>query len=430
MGELPPEIWLRVFAFATHIPGALSHHDGQSFVAFSRDKYGISAHRRHRQATDLMTSAGRVCKAWSSLTTQFLFQYLLIKSGSHAIEVAAALERYAKDGTSKQNCAGRWTARLELALEGVHRWDDAHSAALAHIFACCPNMTVFSTAFSTADPSLFQGRRFLRAMRDVGSRSNLKRLELKGDVALLEAILFPLAPSIEALWLLPSRKSAWNQEVNHTHFPLVHAFILSEGFGWGGPPPTWTMPALQTLCTDDDDFSEPTERRLAAFFEAHGPQLQHLVAYRAVLSCLNLCTNLAEWTLPCGIMVQAVIVLRATGSLPTTLRCFTLMDLMSTAFMLRLDHIAALTEWLGSYLFPALDTIRFLLPLGRHNRRQRSRPHWEKAIEVLEEHSKQRGVRLEASLGGDEHTAGIWTTFSVEQLLDPIEHSPPWFSAD
>ncbi|KAL1944692.1 hypothetical protein VTO73DRAFT_3122 [Trametes versicolor] len=430
MRELPPEIWLRVFAFATHIPGALSHDDGQSFIAFARDKYGISAHRRHRQATDLMTTAVRVCKAWSSLTTQFLFQYLLVKSGDHAVEVAAALKRYGKD-PSRQNSAGQWTVRLELALEGVHRWDEAHSAALAHIFACCPNMTVFSTAFSTADASLFQGRRFLRAMRDVGRRSNLKRLELKGDAALLEAILSPLASSVEALWLLPSRRSASHQVVNHTHFPLVHAFILFEGFGWGGPPPTWTMPALQTLCTDDDNLAAPTQRRLQAFFEAHGSQLQHLVAYRSAISCLNLCTNLAEWTLPCGIVVQAVLALPAGGPLTTTLRRLTLMDDMSMVYMLRLDHIAALNEWLGSDLFPALETIRFLLPLGRYNRRQRSRPHWEQAIELLQEHSKQRGVRLEASLGGDEHTAEIWTTFSVEHLLDPIELCPfkPSFSA-
>ncbi|KAI0672966.1 hypothetical protein C8Q78DRAFT_1068425 [Trametes maxima] len=415
--NLPPEVWLRVFAYATYIPGALEHDDGQAMAAFSRDKYGIIVHRRHREATDLMLDASRVCKTWTPLVTEFLFRYILVRSGDHAVEVAAALERYG------YNLAGRWTIRLELALEGVHRWDDEHAAALARIFTFCPNVTVFSTAFSTTDASLFQDRRFLRAMRDVSMRSNLKRLELRGDATLLGTVLPPLATNLESLWLLPSRRTAPNHVFDPMHFPLVHTFVLSEGFGWGGPPSNWTMPALNTLCTEDDNLTAHAQMKLWGFFETHGPQLERLVTCRSTFECLNHCTNLVEWTLPCGVLFDAS---RFTpmGRLPPTIRRLTLVDDVSTTYMLRLDHITLLVDWLGADLLPALESIGFLLPLGRHVRRQRPRDDWEQVIGSLHNHSRRRGVRLEASVGGDEHTAQVWTSLSLDHLVEPLAHTP------
>ncbi|KAI0362399.1 hypothetical protein OH77DRAFT_1416656 [Trametes cingulata] len=419
--ELPPEIWLKVFAYATHIPGAFTHDDSQAIIAFARDKYGISAHRRHREATDFMLAASRVCKAWTPLATEFLFKYVLIKGGEHAIKVAKALESHTKD-SSRHYSPGRWTVRLELALEGVHRWEDEHTVALAHVFARCPNVTVFSTAFSTADASLFQGRGFQRAMRDVGMRSSLRRLELKGDVALLDMILPSLAPSLKVLWLLPCRRIAPTQVVEPVHFPLARTVILSEGFGWGGPPPTWTLPALRTLCIEDDNLTQPAQKKLQTFFEAHGSQLQHLVACRSALCCLELCGNLTEWTLSCSTMLQTSRLGPVSALLPPSIRRLTLVDDMSTTYMMRLDHISLLAEWLGAGLLPTLETIRFLLPLGRHIRKQRPREEWEHTVELLQQRSKRRGVSLEASIGGDEHTAGVWRAFSVDHLLDPVDY--------
>ncbi|KAI9057912.1 hypothetical protein FKP32DRAFT_1597871 [Trametes sanguinea] len=421
--EPPPEVWLRVFSYATHISGALEHDDAQALTAFARDKYGISVHRRHREATDLMLSASRVCKTWSPLVTEFLFQYLLVKSGDHAVQIAAVLERFEWDQLNR-NSAGRWTVRLELALEGVHRWEDQHTAALARIFACCPNVTVFSTVFSTADASLFQGRRFLHAMRDVGMRSNLKRLELKGDAALFETILPPLAHSLDALWLLPSRRTAPNHSLDPMELPFVHTFILSEGFGWGGPPPAWAMPSLNTLCMDDDNLSTIAQRKAQGFFAAHGAQLHRLAACRSALCHIRTCANLVEWTISCGLLFHVARFGPSEYWLPATVRRLTLADDMSTTYMLRLDHIALLVEWLGDGLLPALETIRFLLPLGRHIRRQRCRDDWEQAIELLCERCKRRGVFLEASIGGDEHTADVWSPLSLDHLLDPVEPYP------
>ncbi|KAI0636720.1 hypothetical protein C8Q77DRAFT_1051053 [Trametes polyzona] len=421
--ELPPETWVNVFSYATYIPGALSHEDGPSFVAFSRDKYGISVHRRHREATDFALAASRVCKAWSSLAMEFLLQYILIRSGDHAVEVAAALTQL-RSLSGNHSTPGRWTVRLELALEGVHRWDDAHSAALTRILALCPNLAVFSTAFSTADASLYQDRRFLRSMRDIGMYPNLKRLELKGDGGLLDAVLPLLAPSLRALWLLPSRRTTQNRFLRPIHFPVIHSFVVSEGFGWGVSPPPWPMPSLRTLCMEDENLAMIAPNAHAKFFEEHGPQLQHLSTCRSTIPSLPLCTNLVECTFPCGLLVQAARLARTGAPLPPTLRDITLVDDMSMAYMLLLEHVALLVEWLEQGLLPSLETIRFLLPLGRHIRRQRPRVDWEQAIASLHECSKRHDVRLEASIGGDEHTAGVWRTFSVEHLLDSVDYCP------
>ncbi|KAI0780679.1 hypothetical protein BD413DRAFT_619235 [Trametes elegans] len=427
--ELPPEVWLRILAYATHIPGALAHDDGETMVAFVRDKYGISLHRRHREATDLLLAASRVCKTWTPLVTEFLFQYIMVKSGDHAIEIANVLERYERDALNR-NSAGRWTLRLELALEGVHRWGNEHALAVARIFVCCPNVSVFSTAFCTPDVGLYCDRHFVRVMRGVGTRLSLQRLELRGYATILEAILPPLAPTLEVLWLLPCQRAAQNGVLDPMHFPRMHTLVVADGFGWGGPPPTWTLPALATLCTEDNDYSLPSEQRLQRFFAAHGPQLHTLVASRTALSHLRACTSLVDWTLPCGLMFHIARV--APGGerrvLPATLRRLTLVDDMSTTYMLRLDHVALLVEWLGAGYFPVLETVRFLLPLGRHIRRQRLREDWECGVELLQVRAKQRNVRLEASIGGDDQAAGVWSVFSVDHLLDPGPGDVPPFS--
>ncbi|KAI0823186.1 hypothetical protein BC628DRAFT_1453625 [Trametes gibbosa] len=88
--ELLLEIWLNVFVYATHIPGALSQDDTPATIAFAGDQIGISTHRRHREATGVMLAGCRVYKPWASIATEFLCKYLLVKSEDHAAKITTA----------------------------------------------------------------------------------------------------------------------------------------------------------------------------------------------------------------------------------------------------------------------------------------------------------------------------------------------------
>ena len=191
--KLPPEVWLRIFDHATHVPGAYACNDGPTLLAYAADQHGIALHYRHREATNTMLSASLVCKAWASLASEFLFRYLIVRSGEHTIKIAKTLDSLASHPLHPSS-PSQFTLRLELFLEGVHEWKISHTITLAFILSRCPNIRVFSTAFMSVD-ALYSTRHFMNAMQVVGLRSTLRRLELKGNTALFWEVLPPGSPA-------------------------------------------------------------------------------------------------------------------------------------------------------------------------------------------------------------------------------------------
>ncbi|OBZ69348.1 hypothetical protein A0H81_10780 [Grifola frondosa] len=241
-----------------------------------------------------------------------------------------------------------------------------------------------------------------------------KKTGIEGRHPLLEKMVSRLAPSLEVLWLLPARRISTLYGKHNIHFPKLRAFILSEGFGWGAPPPTWTVPSLQILFTDDDDFSTASLSNLYRFMKTNGHQLRHLIACRSTVCNLQFCSNLLEWTLPCGMVHLAF---RMSDQCHPSIRCLTLIDDMCCNYTMKLDHVFILHKWVVDAFFPALECIRFLLPLGRLVRQYRPRTEWTQAFELLTNACRIRAIRLEVSIGADDHTAGIWQPFFVDQLL-------------
>ncbi|KAH9846417.1 hypothetical protein C2E23DRAFT_578926 [Lenzites betulinus] len=385
------------------------YRGASAIIAFARDKFGISTHRRHREATNLMLAASRVCKTWAPLATEFLFKYLVIKSGDHAISIAAAMELYEKNRPTYRP-AGHWTVRLELALEGVHRWHNPHSAALERILACCPNITVFSTAFCAADPLLSQTPCFRRTIHAIAIRTNLKRVEVNNDVAKLETALRYVTPSVETLWL--SGLEAGPTFSRPVHLPLVHTLILSEGFARDDLPDTWTAPTLKTLWIGDNGFAGPKPSVVEAFFHLHGSQLKNYVTGGSNFGLVHLCPNLVECTLICVALGQ----LSRGAPLPTTIRYLTVVDDKSSIPIFPLDTLALLIDWLERAPLPALETIRFIVPFSGLPRSLRLHEDFEWAFRMLCERCQQLGVRVETSSGQDNHTADRWKTFTVDHV--------------
>ncbi|KAI1786354.1 hypothetical protein LXA43DRAFT_1034082 [Ganoderma leucocontextum] len=403
--KFPPEVWLNVFDHATHIPGAYTCDDGPAILAYAADQHGIALHSRHREATNTMLSASLVCKAWTPLADEFLFRYILVKSGNHAIKIATTLKHFA-DIRRRSSFPGRYALRLELFLEGGHHWDSSHTIALAIIFSLCPNICVFSTAFMPVDAPFYCAL-FMTAMQVVGMRSSLRRLELKGHAALFGGVLPPLAPHLESLVLVPLYAMGYKSELT---FPNLRTFALLD---------RWAIPI------DDDDpnnypvrtvtgppFQMPVLRALhlppnyppdSDFFPTVAGQLEYLSAGGNVSSVLKLCDSLTEWTLPA---VLFVLIDRAT--FPSTLRVVNL-DGGLAAFPL--DRLAV---WVTNRRGSALTTIRFLLPSGR--RSGEITQDVRRVAELFVRACIKCGVDIELAKGVDQHVSRSYVPGTVELL--------------
>ncbi|KAK2466704.1 hypothetical protein APHAL10511_000962 [Amanita phalloides] len=221
---LPPELWQKIFRYAIRLPGAYSHSDVDAFVAFTRDPHGICAHSRFKAVMATKLALSLVCSTWNSLITRHMFEYVLIKSGSQALRIADAFAAH----QSRRSHPGRWTTRLEVALDDAHTWTREHGQALAYIIKHCPNLVCFSTAFCTGDPVLLHSLPVISAL--AGSLT-VKRMELKTDLPALKALACPLSQSLEMLWLLPSRAASEDPDPWTCHFPNLHTFVSNFQFG-------------------------------------------------------------------------------------------------------------------------------------------------------------------------------------------------------
>ncbi|KAI0707611.1 hypothetical protein C8Q76DRAFT_628388 [Earliella scabrosa] len=417
-GELPPEILLQVFDLATYIPGAYTHNDGEAFVAFTHDYHGISVHRRHREATDTMLAACLVCKSWSPLALELLFKYILVKSGAHAMQIAAALELHASriPSHASSRAPGHRAIRLELALEGVHVWTAEHTEAIRRVVAACPHLSVLSTAFYAGQRPLYQ-HSFLDALLLV---SNIRRLELRCEFDCIKTILHPLSPSLESIWLLlsdPFERSDACRWINSPpmDFPrLQHLVVIGA---WSGPPPReWFTPVLRTLCIYSTAMSPGVEKAFRQYLQDHGERLRHFSAHQHTYLGAHLCPNLAECIL--SYRVLSVQFPHQFPAFPSLRRItFDGLSHKPDVYVLGPD-LSRLTTWLlegwAAGLLTSLEAIRFLLPLKNFS--QVVTPRAEQVFETFVEACRSHGVALEASLGADEHTANIWQPLVIGHL--------------
>ncbi|KAI0807752.1 hypothetical protein C8Q74DRAFT_86502 [Fomes fomentarius] len=417
--ELPAELLLEIFELATYIPGAYTHSDQQAFVAFTQDHHGISIRRRHREATDTMLSASCVCKSWYPLALEFLFKYILIKSGAHAVEIASALIYHASRAASGvlSMAPGRKAVRLELGMEGNHVWTKHHYNALEHIMIACPCLSVISTAFTVKG---FLTHRFFRTMQFA---RNLRRLELAGNIVpLREAIHWlprDVSRSLEALWLQLTPAGTRLELLHPVVSPRLRHLVMSGSCT--APSSLWTMPVLRTLCIDPDSplFDQRSgSEAFNKYLTGPGAQLQYFSAKSYTHLGVRLCPNLSECTL-------TFVELKAQfpHSFPTSpsLRCINIIiKLCNGAPAGGALHLGVtpLTTWLlegwDTGRLPSLKAVRFLVPLQQHALVRPERDLL--AIRTLMKECKARGVNLMASVGADEHTADIWRPLAIEHM--------------
>ncbi|KAF7345452.1 hypothetical protein MVEN_01563300 [Mycena venus] len=130
--NVPPEIWLHVFLFATSTP-------------YTPQLYETEYHPFHNppseQERSLLNLANQtvlafslVCRDWHSWSTQFLFETVHL-SWYGTRKLQESLQR----SVAGLPC-GKWTRRLELSV--VEHEDSDHPVSPTDIFRLCPNIEV------------------------------------------------------------------------------------------------------------------------------------------------------------------------------------------------------------------------------------------------------------------------------------------------
>ncbi|KZT09651.1 uncharacterized protein LAESUDRAFT_618524, partial [Laetiporus sulphureus 93-53] len=300
--KIPNELWLGIFADATYIPEAMTCNDGESIERIADDQNAIHLHRWHREAMDTNLAIALVSRRWNALVAEFLFRYILLKDGDHAIHVAAALASRHQRSRTPVAGPGRWTIRLELALEGVHIWKKEHLRALGRIFKSCPNLRVFSTIACTSDPHLWEWCALTRTISKGLKQVHIRRLECRGEHESLLQVLVPhLAPSLEMLWVSPPSSTSRQIVYSFTHldFPQLRSLIISDNTRtYKNSLLTCNTPALTHLVVTGSPSSTSSPHDVGEFVQRSGQRLRRLNAlHHGQLGLLEMCPNLSHWVL-------------------------------------------------------------------------------------------------------------------------------------
>ena len=180
--QLPPELWLCVFDFATDVPGTLipeifeqSHLIGQLY----NQKY----HPALRAALVTKRNLVRVCKQWWHLATPYLYRAIYIGRVRCLLSLRNTFKKYsAGEGTiAGVHRLGSWTQRLDVVIRDCPI-DGPNVAAecLADIVRYLSNLAIASFAVaSAAYANPFMPLSVLHALR--GNTSSLRVLDWSTD---------------------------------------------------------------------------------------------------------------------------------------------------------------------------------------------------------------------------------------------------------
>ncbi|KAI0335076.1 hypothetical protein GY45DRAFT_1241550 [Cubamyces sp. BRFM 1775] len=162
--SLPPELWLEIFRYATHVPRARTIAPPDPFVPERPANYAWGMNSPI-QSMHTKCAVVRVCRAWRMLATELLYEHVVLGSvrrvylfcrtlvESQAAEQKAIAASEA-DGIASAMGHGRWVRHLE-----VQRWAIQRSNQSTRYWECmvrsvylCPNLRVFSGVWQTPLP--------------------------------------------------------------------------------------------------------------------------------------------------------------------------------------------------------------------------------------------------------------------------------------
>ncbi|KAL0951698.1 hypothetical protein HGRIS_008374 [Hohenbuehelia grisea] len=279
--NLPPELWLEIFAWAT---SSRTHSYSTNYEPFEP-----------LSGLDGINNVGKnlvlVCRQWHALATELLYKNLIIGENAHAL--CSALQRGGH---------GKLVRRVVLPYTSTVTTAPPPLPSVRSLELCSQLEILVRPPFI---PSAYEG---LRIEFDAGAchaLPSLRRLEWwhnneaarSGGINLLEDVLFS-APNLQYLlvggipgfWFTAPRQPICLKELQTLRLRLGNGLFLRH-------ISKWTLPTLTNVIVDT-----PMRQALGLIWEKFGPQLetvefgQHLgfTVEDSMTLCLESCPNLVE----------------------------------------------------------------------------------------------------------------------------------------
>lgn len=422
MQPLPTELWAKVFEHVSHIPGALDISDPKAIEAYSEDESGILLHYLYYETLKTKLSIGWVCSSWRRIIIPNLFEYIIIRSAQQAHIVARLLQRL-RSTQDDETFYGQWVKRIEILMEYTY-WDEGAVDSLAIILDHCPGLVVFSDFFSTGRIPNNTSEPILERLKSMCEHGHLRRIESSGAIAFPLQDLLCGTPSLKVL--IANHLSIYNVSLPH-----LHTLVLG---------PSSTIFAFELACIEGPNLRHLITRSKVldpSISYAHTniktlfPKLQHIrfqnawekeAFFKKDLDAISTITlDFGPWLAQSHFDDLEV-------SYPSATRLnLTRFPLASVRYP---QNIIVENEFLRRFCTalldatknPALRTIGFHIPKSYFdtNSQTYTMPRtprlgyelWEELVEK----SEKRGIKLEASVGQEEHFQGLWRPFDVRFL--------------
>ncbi|KAH0838115.1 hypothetical protein J3R83DRAFT_6361 [Lanmaoa asiatica] len=163
--QLPSELWITVFRWATYPPDGYPAPYYEPFRAFSET---------FNEPLKTKRSLVRVCRLWRALATFLLYEDVRISSNSANLKVVLADHHHIDDEAFQGHSLGRFVHRLELPYAQTATEEPGDTHDIVEILSSCPSLkTLVRPYFFEAPP--YSVRYEFPA--EIVSLSSLTRLE-------------------------------------------------------------------------------------------------------------------------------------------------------------------------------------------------------------------------------------------------------------
>jgi hypothetical protein len=285
---LPVELWISIFSYAVHVPGAF---DTSSLLpaTYAPRAWNTTGHissdiqRSEFSRSDSMTTKCqlvRVCKLWNSLATELLYEDIQIRysSSTAAAKAVLALQKplpFTSHPRAGSSCVGHLTKRLLIhAKHHTDRSAPRSHADLTTLLSLCRNLVVLEVDVFVRPDALSA----VIASHAANFSSTLRYVRWDSFYPSQSHLFQGTSHHFATLNALNLRimQFDWEHLASlHASFPYLHTLEVS------GPgttiflhtPPQWELPSLTTMIVHEG--LHPT------FFTRYGHTITSLDISRA-----------------------------------------------------------------------------------------------------------------------------------------------------
>ncbi|KAF8160712.1 hypothetical protein B0H34DRAFT_795592 [Crassisporium funariophilum] len=285
--ELPIELWLEIFQFATYVH--------RSATIKPLDPFTLKHTTTNVMGANTPTAAMRtklalvlVSRSWRRVAVQMLYQHLMIRSPARATNILQVLEasRHMPDsfssltsyGATEAFGYGQCTRHIEIYTFTRGAGDIRYLHTLFKIFRLCPNLRTLSGTWMHRLPIEFlEGVSGLYASSLSALYWNEKTESLSENSPLSTPEFLGSFKSLRVLDLRhfigvnPLSRSSCPPSA--TTLPLLQDLILSTHSRSLEYATILCMPSLRNLTLHSSTYDATNDELLPAFLKAHGPSL-------------------------------------------------------------------------------------------------------------------------------------------------------------